>query len=169
MENKENKLSPRRQELFEKKSSRTAASYLRRLKDIKGMTDGMLPFFDSLSRVHVSFEGVSDKPTVGTFCIMAPNELIYAAGAMPVRLCSGNYAAYILGDDDVPRDACPLVKAVEGAVSAKNIPIYEDCDLFAIPITCDCKKKIAALLMKEKPTHIMHLPAMKTEDADIEQ
>lgn len=33
---------------------------------------------------------------------MVPDELIYAAGAMPVRLCTGSYTAYSIGDDYVP-------------------------------------------------------------------
>ena len=77
---------------------------------------------------------------------MAPQELIYAAGAMPVKLCSGNYTAFFVGDDIAPRDACPLVKAVAGFKQTGLMPVYEDCSMMVIPVTCDCKKKIAAML-----------------------
>lgn len=38
-----------------------------------------------------------------------------------------------------------------------------------IPVTCDCKKKLAGMLSQIKPTAIMNVPPVKDEDADIEQ
>lgn len=34
-----------------------------------------------------------ERKTIGTLCVMVSAELVYAAGAMPVRLCSGSYTA----------------------------------------------------------------------------
>ena len=70
-----------------------------------------------LKHVFVDMQGAvkpKDTPSVGTYCVMVPPELIYAAGAMPVKLCGGSYTAFNIGDDIAPRDACPLVKAVMG-------------------------------------------------------
>ena len=61
--------------------------------------------------------------SIGTLCVMVPAELVYAAGAMPVRLCSGSYTAYSIGDDYISRDACPLVKAVMGFGKASGSAI----------------------------------------------
>ncbi|MCI9082169.1 MAG: 2-hydroxyacyl-CoA dehydratase [Lachnospiraceae bacterium] len=162
----------RRKELFEKKSARVAASYLRRIKELPDMPKEMEPFLDVLENVHVHFSDVeheTQQKTVGTFCIMVPNELIYAAGGVPVRLCSGSYTAYAVGDETVPRDACPLVKAVMGMGDIRMSKAFENCSLLAVPITCDCKKKIAGMLKRVKPTVMLHVPPMKGTDADMEQ
>ena len=51
------------------------------------------------SRVNSMWADDADIPkeghrkTIGTLCVMVPSELVYAAGAMPVRLCSGSYTA----------------------------------------------------------------------------
>lgn len=162
----------RRRELFIQKSTRVAASYLRRMEVLGDVPEAMTPFFDVLHRIYVELQDVP-KPdgvkTVGTFCAMIPPELIEAAGAMPVRLCSGSYTAYSIGDDTVPRDACPLVKAVMGFSEMGVSPIYQDCSLMVIPVTCDCKKKIAGMLERFKPTMVIGVPFSKAEDADMEE
>ena len=131
----------RQRELFISKSARIAASYLKRAKVRK---------------------------TIGTLCVMVPTELIYAAGAMPVRLCSGSYTAYAIGDDYIPRDACPLVKAVMGFGKMKGFPVFDNCSLLIAPVTCDCKKKLSDVTGSVKNTVPRHIPPLKKEDADTE-
>jgi benzoyl-CoA reductase/2-hydroxyglutaryl-CoA dehydratase subunit BcrC/BadD/HgdB len=162
----------RQRELFIKKSTRVAASYLRRVESFPDTPEAMAAFFDVLKRVYVDLRGVihgENQKTIGTFCLMVPGELIYAAGAQPVRLCSGSHTAYSIGDELVPRDACPLVKAVMGFGSIGASPLYGDCSLMIIPVTCDCKKKLAGMLERIKPTVVLHIPSVKTDDADLEQ
>lgn len=164
-------LNLKQKELFIKKSTRVAASYMRRLKSFSDTPETMMPFFETLENIYVNLQDIKrpdGMKTVGTYCVLVPNELVYAAGAMPVRLCSGNYTAYSIGDDYVPRDACPLVKAVMGFVHAHTSPLYDNCSLMVIPATCDCKKKLAGMLERVKPTVIMSVPPVKTEDADSE-
>lgn len=94
-------LSAKGKELFYKKASRTAASYLRRLEEIEKTPKELFPFFNVLRRVFVEMKapyGKTDQKMVGTFCAMVPNELIYAAGAYPVRLCSGSFTAYAISE-----------------------------------------------------------------------
>lgn len=162
----------RQQELFHNKAARTARSYLNRVRQLPHTPKGMEPFFKVLEQIYVEMQGASipaDKVAIGTFCIMVPIELIYAAGGMPLRLCSGSYTAYSIGDDFVPRDACPLVKAVIGFQQIGVSPLYHDCKLMIIPVTCDCKKKVAGMLSEIVPTVALQVPAGKDEDADIEQ
>lgn len=99
---------------------------------------------------------------------MVPAELIYAAGGMPVRLCSGSYTAYSIGDDCIPRDACPLVKAVMGFAQIKALPVFDNCSHLIAPVTCDCKKKLAGVIDSAKNTTPIHIPPMKKDDADTE-
>lgn len=165
-------LNERQRELFVQKSVRVASSYLRRLESFPDAPEELKPFFDVLRDIYVERSDVKKSKgvkTVGTYCMMIPNELIYAAGAMPVRLCSGSYTAYSIGDEYVPRDSCPLVKAVMGFCHAQAEPIYDNCSLMVIPVTCDCKKKVAGMLERLKPTVVMHLPPEKSEDADTEE
>lgn len=161
----------RQQVRFENKASQTAAKYLRRMKELPGTPSSMMPFFQILNRIYVEQKDVQregTEKTVGTYCVMVPHEMIYAAGALPVRLCSGSYTAFAIGDDLVPRDACPLVKAVVGFQSIGVMPLYDNCSLMAIPVTCDCKKKIAGMLQEKCEVSILQVPAVK-EDEAVEQ
>ena len=149
----------RQEQRFIGRETQTAAKYLRRLEEIPGMPESMKPFLDTMRRIYVDMQGVdTEKPTVGTYCVMVPQELIYAAGAQPVKLCSGNYTAFSVGDDLAPRDACPLVKAVAGFQQTGLMPVYRDCSMMVVPITCDCKKKIAGMLEGSCELMTLHVP-----------
>ena len=123
---------------FISKQTQTSAKYLRRIAELPVAPEGMEPFYETLHRIYVGMQGVKAAQgvrTVGTYCVMAPQELIYAAGAMPVKLCSGNYTAFFVGDDIAPRDACPLVKAVAGFKHTGLMPVYDDCSMMIVPVT----------------------------------
>lgn len=161
----------RQRELFIRKSARVAASYLKRAKELSEMPDAAKPFFDVLENTYVKLEDIrktEDMKSIGTLCVMVPSELVYAAGAMPVRLCSGSYTAYSIGDDYIPRDACPLVKAVMGFGKIKALPVFDNCSLLVAPVTCDCKKKLAGVIGSVKNTVPLHVPPLKKDDADTE-
>ena len=162
----------RRRERFERKMSHTTIKYLRELEDLgRGNTpEAMKPFFDVLKSVYFDMEPVraEGRPCIGTYCAMVPLELIYAAGAVPVKLCSGNYTSFLIGDDIVPRDACPLVKAVAGFQEMKNLPIYNDCRMMVVPITCDCKKKISQILSRDADVFVMQIPVNREDDEAID-
>lgn len=167
------KLNPtaRQRELFIRKSTRIAASYLSRAKALGELPLAAIPFFDVLEDTYVKrayprWPGY--EKAIGSLCVMAPAELIYAAGARPVRLCSGSYTAYSIGDEYIPRDACPLVKAVMGMGIMKALPVFDDCSLVVAPITCDCKKKLAGSLDSIKRIVPLHVPPLKHEDANLE-
>ena len=161
----------RMKQRFEDKSSHTSVRYLRKMRELSGAPEEMAPFFDTLDRIYTKMKNMNipgGVPLIGTYCVMVPQELIYAAGAQPVKLCSGSYTAFSIGDEKVPRDACPLVKAVEGFQSIGTMPVYSECRMFAVPVTCDCKKKIAGMLASQRNTAVLHVPVNK-EDEDIEQ
>ena len=161
----------RRKQRFSSKSSQTAAKYLRRLEELSGMPESMRPFLQVLRDIYVDGKDAPRKDgqkTIGTYCVMAPHELIYAAGAVPVKLCSGSYTAFSVGDDIAPRDACPLVKAVAGYKNVGAMPLYDNCSLMVVPVTCDCKKKIAGYLERNCNVLALHIPARK-DDEDINQ
>ncbi len=192
----QNGINERQRELFIRKSTRVAASYLKRAKELSELPEAAKPFFDVLENTYVNnvkeitrLENTSpsdftrceaellhmadiqkpeDRKSIGTLCVMVPAELVYAAGAMPVRLCSGSYTAYSIGDDYIPRDACPLVKAVMGFGKIKALPVLDNCSLLVAPVTCDCKKKLAGVIGSVKNTVPLHVPPLKKDDADTE-
>ena len=162
----------RRKARFLNKSSATAIKYLRKIEDLPHKPEALKPFTAVLKHVFVDMQGaVKPKgvPSVGTYCVMVPPELIYAAGAMPVKLCGGSYTAFNVGDDIAPRDACPLVKAIMGFESIGVMPVYHECQLMAVPITCDCKKKLAGYLAEHRKTVTLHVPSGRDRDEDMEQ
>ena len=167
----QNGINERQRELFIRKSTRVAASYLKRAKELSELPDAAKPFFDVLENTYVKLADIQkpeDMKSIGTLCVMVPAELVYAAGAMPVRLCSGSYTAYSIGDDYIPRDACPLVKAVMGFGKIKALPVFDNCSLLVAPVTCDCKKKLAGVIGSVKNTVPLHVPPLKKDDADTE-
>ncbi|WP_316630557.1 2-hydroxyacyl-CoA dehydratase family protein [uncultured Ruminococcus sp.] len=162
----------RRKARFLNKSSATAIKYLRKIEDLPHKPDTLKPFTDVLKHVFVDMQGAVKPmgvPSVGTYCVMVPPELIYAAGAMPVKLCGGSYTAFNVGDDIAPRDACPLIKAIMGFESIGVMPVYQECQLMAVPITCDCKKKLAGYLAEHRKTVTLHVPSGRDRDEDMEQ
>jgi benzoyl-CoA reductase/2-hydroxyglutaryl-CoA dehydratase subunit BcrC/BadD/HgdB len=165
-------MAERQRQRFVDKATKVSAKYLRRLAELDGAPAAMQPFFQVLSDIYMDLKNVekpADTKIVGTYCVMVPDELIYAVGAQPVKLCSGSYIAFAIGDDLVPRDACPLIKAVMGFQAMEVMPIYDDCALMVVPITCDCKKKMAGMLKERVPTYALHVPTAKSDDSDMEQ
>lgn len=160
----------RRRERFQNKSAFVATKYLRRMNDLSGRPESLTPFMDVLKKIHVDFESISipEKKTVGTYCMMVPQELIYAAGARNIKLCSGSFTGFSIGEDITPRDACPLVKAVAGMQEIGQLPPYSDCDLMVVPVTCDCKKKLASMLAEQTPVHVMQVPSVRQSDELLE-
>jgi benzoyl-CoA reductase/2-hydroxyglutaryl-CoA dehydratase subunit BcrC/BadD/HgdB len=105
-------------------------------------------FYDLFRRVYCQGEALPREGlTVGTTCIHAPEELIYAMGATPVRLCNGSYHYDQIGADFMPAKSCSLVKATLGMLGSENaIPRTGKLDLVVNPTTCDQKKKASAMI-----------------------
>jgi len=97
---------------------------------------------------------------IGTFCNFVPEELIYAAGAIPIRLCSGCHDAIGIAEETFPRDSCPLIKASLGTAVADQ-PYFNLCDAIILPATCDGKKKLGELLNNYKTVWMLDLPQSK--------
>ena len=166
-----NSAQVRQQERFDRKGTAVAEKMLRQIRELSHMPETLNPFLETLESIFSRREDAlrpAGVPTVGTYCVMVPPEMIYAQGAMPVKLCSGSYTAFGIGDDISPRDTCPLVKAVMGFEEIDAMPVYQNCSLMAVPVTCDCKKKLAGWLQKRRPTAVLHIPANRDRDEDME-
>lgn len=109
---------------------------------------GMEYFYNLFRRLYCRGEALEREGVlVGTTCIQAPEELIYAVGATPVRLCNGSYHYDQVGADFMPAKSCSLVKATLGMLKSDNaIPKVGKLDLVINPTTCDQKKKASSMM-----------------------
>lgn len=98
---------------------------------------------------------------IGTFCVYVPDELILAAGAIPVGLCGGAQFSIPDAEAVLPRNLCPLIKSFFGFKVSKLCPYFESCDLLVGETTCDGKKKVWEILGELAPVHVMELPPKK--------
>ena len=97
-------------------------------------------------------------PFVGTFCTYTPSEIIAAAGAVQVGLCSHSDETIPDAEQDLPRNLCPLVKSSYGFAKTQKCPHFYFSDLIIGETTCDGKKKMYEMLGEFKDVHVMELP-----------
>lgn len=116
--------------------------------DFDGNPAAMQYFYDLFRRTYIHGEALPHSGRlIGTTCIQVPDELIYALGATPVRLCNGSYHYDQIGADFMPAKSCSLVKATLGMLhSETRIPKTARPDLIVNPTTCDQKKKASAMI-----------------------
>lgn len=116
--------------------------------DFDGNPEAMQYFYDLFRQVYIHGEPIPHQgKLIGTTCIQAPDELVYAVGATPVRLCNGAYHYDQIGADFMPAKSCSLVKATLGMLNSETrIPATGPLDLIVNPTTCDQKKKASAMM-----------------------
>ncbi len=100
---------------------------------------------------------------IGTFCIYVPEEIVLAAGAIPVALCGGTAFSIPYAEKLFPRDICPLVKSTFGLALGKICPYGPIMDLAVGETTCDAKKKVWDVLAEAGGFHVLELPQKKTD------
>jgi len=100
------------------------------------------------------------KKVIGYFCSFAPEELVYAAGAIPIRLCTGSFDTMDIAEGTLPRDICPLVKSSFG-FKMLDLPYISLCDVAVIPTSCDAKKKMGYVLADYMPVWVLNVPNKK--------
>ena len=165
----------RRRARFARSLARSTQTALDELEASPDLPQSMGYFIDIMRDVFVKqdkslisarLQGGDNKKVIGTYCLMVPEELIYAAGAIPVRLCGGSYEASSMGDELVPRDTCPVVKASVGFHSLDIISLYQMCNAVIVPTTCDAKRKMGEELSKFTEVWMLEAPHIKeTEGA----
>lgn len=95
---------------------------------------------------------------VGMFCAYSPQELVLAAGALPVSLCGTKQEPIAAAEKILPRNLCPLIKSSFGFAVTDTCPYFRASDFIIAETTCDGKKKMFELLAQYKPLHVLHLP-----------
>lgn len=108
------------------------------------------------------------KNIVGIYCVFTPTELISAANAIPVSLCSKNGSTIPDAEKYLPRNLCPLIKSSYGYAITDKCPYFHFADLIVGETTCDGKKKMYEYLNELKPVHVMQLPQMNSHEIYFE-
>ncbi|MCX8083245.1 MAG: 2-hydroxyacyl-CoA dehydratase family protein [bacterium] len=125
-------------QLLEKKKNvypdyRKEAERYRKLSNLKTMDF----FYNVVAEKNIP----KDSQVVGYFCNSVPEELIMAVGAVPLRLCNQDLHCAEAGEEIIPGDICPVIKAICGSFDE-----YIKADIIVIPATCDGKVKLAEIL-----------------------
>ncbi|AWB10877.1 Benzoyl-CoA reductase/2-hydroxyglutaryl-CoA dehydratase subunit, BcrC/BadD/HgdB [Thermodesulfobium acidiphilum] len=114
------------------------------------------------TRVKELIEHKNKGPVIGSFCIYVPEEIILAIGGQLVGLCAGADFWVPYGEQIVPKNLCPLIKAGIGAKFSKTCPYFQVIDLLIGENTCDGKKKAWEILSDMVEMYIMDMPNKKS-------
>jgi hypothetical protein len=137
----------------------------------KDRPDGMGYFDFVMSEVHglrikeLLDEKAAGRKIVGSYCVFVPEEIVLAANATLVGLCSGADFATEEVERLLPRNTCALIKSSFGFKIGKVCPYLESADMIVGENTCDGKKKAyESLAGLVDNLYVMDLPQVKTEN-----
>ena len=131
--------------------------------------EGMAYFDFVMNEVHglrikeLLDEKATGRKIIGSYCVFVPEEIVLAANATLVGLCSGADFATEEVEKFLPRNTCSLIKSALGFALGKVCPYLESTDMVVGENTCDGKKKAYETLNELLPNlYVMDLPQMKT-------
>lgn len=125
--------------------------------------DAIIQEFGHSLLQHVLDFQIQGGKVVGTYCAHIPNDLIYAAGALPIGLCSANSTFANMGEQFLPINTCPLVKASLAARLTHSCPYASAADLLVGETSCDAKTKAWPIMQEDADMFVLQLPNRKTE------
>ena len=136
----------------------------------KNRPEGMGYFDFVMSEVHglrikeLMDEKAAGRKIIGSFCVFVPEEIVLAANATLVGLCSGADFAMEEVERMLPRNTCALIKSAFGFKLGKVCPYLESADMIVGENTCDGKKKAyESLDHLVDNLFVMDLPQVKTD------
>jgi benzoyl-CoA reductase/2-hydroxyglutaryl-CoA dehydratase subunit BcrC/BadD/HgdB len=136
----------------------------------KNRPEGMGYFDFVMSEVHglrireLLDEKAAGRKIIGSYCVFVPEEIVLAANATLVGLCSGADFAMEKVEQLLPRNTCALIKSSFGFKIGKVCPYLESADMIVGENTCDGKKKAYETLGHLVDNlYVMDLPQTKTD------
>ncbi|RLB39456.1 MAG: 2-hydroxyacyl-CoA dehydratase [Deltaproteobacteria bacterium] len=103
------------------------------------------------------------RKVIGAFCVFVPEEIVLAADAVMVGLCTGADFATDEVERVLPRNTCSLIKSAFGFKLGKVCPYIESADMIVGENTCDGKKKSHEILKDlVSNLYVMDLPQVKS-------
>lgn len=137
----------------------------------KDRPEGMGYFDFVMSEVHglrikeLLDEKAVGRKVIGSFCVFVPEEIVRAADAPLVGLCTGADFATDEVEKLLPRNTCSLIKSAFGFKLAKVCPYIESADIIVGENTCDGKKKSYEIFNGLVPNlYVMDLPQVKSHE-----
>ena len=109
----------------------------------------------------------SGQKVAGIFCTYTPQEVIYAAGLIPVSLCATTEDSIKYAERDLPKNLCPLIKSSYGFAVSDTCPYFYFSDIVIGETTCDGKKKMYELMGDFKDVHVMQLPQNNNDELSL--
>ncbi len=100
---------------------------------------------------------------VATYCVFVPEEIVWAAGGIPIGLCAGAQFSIPIAESVLPRNTCALIKSSFGFALGRICPYVQASHLIVGETTCDGKKKMFEILSQHQPVYVMEVPNKKTE------
>jgi len=100
---------------------------------------------------------------VATYCVFVPDEIVLAAGAIPVGLCAGTNFSIQAAEQVLPRNTCDLIKSSFGFKLGRTCPYIQASHLIVGETTCDGKKKMFEILSEYQPVYVMEVPNKKNQ------
>jgi benzoyl-CoA reductase/2-hydroxyglutaryl-CoA dehydratase subunit BcrC/BadD/HgdB len=100
---------------------------------------------------------------VATYCVFVPEELVWAAGGIPVGLCAGTDFSIPIAEKVLPRNTCALIKSSFGFKLGRVCPYVQSSHLIVGETTCDGKKKMFEILAQQQPVYVMEVPNKKND------
>jgi benzoyl-CoA reductase/2-hydroxyglutaryl-CoA dehydratase subunit BcrC/BadD/HgdB len=132
---------------------------------------GMQYFDFVISQVHglrvkeLMDQKAAGRKVIGSFCVFVPEEIVRAADATLVGLCTGADFATEEVEKYLPRNTCALIKSAFGFKLGKVCPYFESADMIVGENTCDGKKKSYETLGGlVKKLYVMDLPQTKSAE-----
>jgi benzoyl-CoA reductase/2-hydroxyglutaryl-CoA dehydratase subunit BcrC/BadD/HgdB len=136
----------------------------------KNRPEGMAYFDFVMSEVHglriqeLLDEKKAGRKIIGSYCVFVPEEIVLAANATLVGLCSGADFAVSEVEKMLPRNTCALIKSSFGFKLGKVCPYLESADMIVGENTCDGKKKAyESLGTLVDNLYVMDLPQVKSD------
>ena len=136
--------------------------------------EGMGYFDFVMSEVHglrikeLLNEKADGRKVIGSFCVFVPEEIVRAADATLVGLCTGADFATEEVEKLLPRNTCSLIKSAFGFRLGKVCPYIEASDMIVEENTCDGKKKSYETLKELVPNlYVMDLPQVKSTEGRV--
>jgi benzoyl-CoA reductase/2-hydroxyglutaryl-CoA dehydratase subunit BcrC/BadD/HgdB len=109
-------------------------------------------------------EKAAGRKIIGAYCVFVPEEIVLAANATLVGLCSGADFATEEVEKLLPRNTCALIKSSFGFKLGKVCPYLESADMIVGENTCDGKKKAYETLGELSDNlYVMDLPQVKSD------
>ncbi len=137
----------------------------------KNRPEGMAYFDFVMSEVHglrikeLVDEKAAGRKIIGSYCVFVPEEIVLAANATLVGLCSGADFATEDVEKLLPRNTCALIKSSFGFKLGKVCPYLESADMIVGENTCDGKKKAyESLGHLVDNLYVMDLPQVKSDN-----